>query len=156
MTIAWSGGRSPATLWTLVVSRASSSVSGGQIPGMRLASIDLPLPGGPIIRTLCPPATATSMGALHVLLALHIGEVVLDRIEFAEDFVGIDAHRQNPDVTGEKIRRLAQMPDRIDIQSGDDGGLRGVNGGNEKSLLAVLAGGKCDGQCALDRPAPRR
>ena len=37
-------------------------------------------------------------GALHVLLALHVGEVVLDRVEFAEDFVRIDAHRRMSDV----------------------------------------------------------
>ena len=29
--------------------------------GIRLASIVLPVPGGPTIRTLWPPATATSM-----------------------------------------------------------------------------------------------
>ena len=29
-------------------------------------------------------------GALDVLLALHVGEVVLDRVEFAEDRVGVD------------------------------------------------------------------
>ena len=31
---------------------------------MRFASIDLPVPGGPIIRTLWPPATATSIARL--------------------------------------------------------------------------------------------
>ncbi len=42
----------PATLWILVVSRASSKVSGGRMVGMRLASMVLPEPGGPIIRRL--------------------------------------------------------------------------------------------------------
>jgi len=42
----------PATLWILVVSRASSKVKGGRIVGMRLASMVLPEPGGPIIRML--------------------------------------------------------------------------------------------------------
>ena len=31
------------------------------MPGRRLASIDLPVPGAPIIRTLWPPAAATTM-----------------------------------------------------------------------------------------------
>ena len=31
------------------------------MPGRRLASMDLPVPGGPINRTLCPPAAATTM-----------------------------------------------------------------------------------------------
>ena len=35
-----------------VVSIASSSERGGMMVGMRLASIDLPEPGGPIIKTL--------------------------------------------------------------------------------------------------------
>ena len=33
---------------------------------MRLASMVLPEPGGPIIRMLCPPAQATSMARLAV------------------------------------------------------------------------------------------
>ena len=36
------------------------SVSGGRIDGRRRAAIDLPLPGGPIMSTLWPPAAATS------------------------------------------------------------------------------------------------
>jgi hypothetical protein len=35
-----------------VTSSASSMSSGGMIEGSRRAAIDLPLPGGPIIRTL--------------------------------------------------------------------------------------------------------
>ena len=34
------------------------------MPGIRLASIDLPVPGGPIIRRLCPPAAAIVMARL--------------------------------------------------------------------------------------------
>ena len=36
-------------------------MSGGRIVGRRLATIDLPDPGDPIIMMLCPPAAATSM-----------------------------------------------------------------------------------------------
>ena len=51
-------------LWILVVSIASSSAIGGMIVAMRFESIDLPEPGGPIMRMLCPPATATSTARL--------------------------------------------------------------------------------------------
>src|ERR1035438_5411058 len=60
-------GSSPATLWIWVVSRASAKVSGGRIPGKRLASIVLPEPGGPIISTLCAPAAATSSARFAVV-----------------------------------------------------------------------------------------
>src|SRR6202011_3694778 len=42
----------PQILWILVVSIASSKPMGGRIDGMRLAIIDLPEPGGPIINRL--------------------------------------------------------------------------------------------------------
>ena len=51
----------PATECIWVVSRLSASDSGGSIEGRRFAIIDLPLPGGPIIMRLWPPAAATSM-----------------------------------------------------------------------------------------------
>ena len=59
-------GSRPATLWICVVSSASWNVSGGRMPANRFASIDLPEPGGPIIRTLWPPAAATSRARLAV------------------------------------------------------------------------------------------
>ena len=45
----------PATLSIAADSSASSSLSGGRMPGKRCASIDLPVPGGPTISTLWPP-----------------------------------------------------------------------------------------------------
>ena len=42
-------------------------MSGGRIPANRRASIVLPDPGGPTIRTLCPPAAATSSARLAVV-----------------------------------------------------------------------------------------
>ena len=50
----------PATEWICVVSRLSASDSGGRMLGRRFAIIDLPLPGGPIMMMLWPPAAATS------------------------------------------------------------------------------------------------
>ena len=54
------GGSRPQTEWMAVHSSDSSKVSGGRMPGSRLAIIVLPAPGGPIIRMLWPPAAATS------------------------------------------------------------------------------------------------
>jgi hypothetical protein len=50
-------------LWVLVVSRASSSVSGGRIVANRLGSIDLPAPGGPMSTT----STFPIPGGLYIL-----------------------------------------------------------------------------------------
>ncbi len=58
------GGSSPATLWMRVISIASSRVSGGMMPGSRRASMVLPAPGGPVMSTLCAPATAISSARL--------------------------------------------------------------------------------------------
>ena len=50
----------PATECILVVSRLSPNERGGRMEGRRLAIIDFPLPGAPIMMRLCPPAAATS------------------------------------------------------------------------------------------------
>ena len=42
------------------ISRSSRGESGGRMEGRRLASMDLPAPGGPTISMLCPPAAAIS------------------------------------------------------------------------------------------------
>ena len=47
-----------------VTSSASCFPKGGKIVGIRLASIVLPLPGGPIIKILWPPAAAISRARL--------------------------------------------------------------------------------------------
>ncbi len=60
VTSGMSAGSIPATLYTFVVSSASIGVSGGRIDAIARASSVFPLPGGPVISTLCPPAAATS------------------------------------------------------------------------------------------------
>ena len=40
------------------ISSISFGDSGGNSPGSRAASMDLPAPGGPTINRLCPPAAA--------------------------------------------------------------------------------------------------
>ena len=52
---------SPATLYILVLSIISFSDISGSIPIILLASIDLPEPGLPIKRILCPPAAEISI-----------------------------------------------------------------------------------------------
>ena len=54
----------PASECTAADSSASAWVIGGSRPGRRCASIDLPAPGGPLIRIECPPAAATSSARL--------------------------------------------------------------------------------------------
>ena len=61
-------------------SRSSEGESGGRMDGRRLASIDLPAPGGPIINRLWPPAAATSSARLAVswpLMSARSGSVSL-------------------------------------------------------------------------------
>ena len=62
-------------LWILVVSMASSKVSGGRIPANRFASMVLPEPGGPIISTLWPPAAATCKRPLGRGLPAHVAKI---------------------------------------------------------------------------------
>ena len=48
----------PAKLAMAALSKASSTLSGGNKPAKRCANIDLPEPGGPLSRTECEPAAA--------------------------------------------------------------------------------------------------
>ena len=50
----------------MLTSSASAGSSGGNRPGRRAASIDLPAPGGPIISKLWPPAAVISSARLAV------------------------------------------------------------------------------------------
>ncbi len=59
-------GRRPAMLCIFVTSRASSSVIGGRIEGIRRASMDFPVPGGPTINILWPPETAISIARFAI------------------------------------------------------------------------------------------
>ena len=59
----------PATEWMRVASSASSKVMSGRIVGTQRAISVLPLPGGPINSTLCPPAAAISRARLARLCA---------------------------------------------------------------------------------------
>ena len=60
------GSSTPATEWILVVSSASSKVSGARIDGRRFASMVLPKPGEQIMKMLWLQAAATSRERLAV------------------------------------------------------------------------------------------
>jgi hypothetical protein len=89
--------------------------------------------------------------AFDVLLSLHVGEIVFDRVEFAQDDVGIDAERLDIQRTSQKFSRLPQVPDGIDVETCDDGGFGSIGRGKDEAPLLVLAGGKSDGQRAFHR-----
>ena len=55
---------SPLTECISVVSSISSRLMSGRMETIRFASMLLPEPGGPTMRTLCPPAAATSSALL--------------------------------------------------------------------------------------------
>ena len=55
---------SPATEYISVDCIISPRLISGSIPGRRFAIMDLPAPGGPTIRILCPPAAAISSARL--------------------------------------------------------------------------------------------
>ena len=88
-----------------VVSSDSSGVSGGRIVGIRLASMVLPLPGGPIISRLWWPAAAMVMRPLGRFLPADIGEVQIVLRRGGEDAsrstpVGLDGQLAGQEADG--------------------------------------------------------
>ena len=96
-------------LWILVVSSASSKVSGGKMVVSRLASMDLPVPGGPISRTLCPPAAAISSARLTDSWPLTSAMSVSSVEGLLEDFGEINFGRVDFDFPFQKSHRFAQV-----------------------------------------------
>ena len=68
----------------------------------------------PIIRTLWPPAAATTEGALGELLAAHVGEVHVVGVELREQFLDVGDHRLGGQLAGEDADRLGQTVDAVD------------------------------------------
>ena len=135
-----------------VVSRLSAGVSGGRMVGSRLASRVLPVPGGPIIRTLWQPAAAIEQGALGVVLALDVDEVLVHVGMLGEELVEVDRLGVHVDLPGEEADGLGQAADGIDVEPLDDGGLGGIGRRHQQAVAAF--GDRLDGhrQDALDRP----
>jgi hypothetical protein len=134
-----------------VVSRLSAGVSGGRMVGKRLASRVLPVPGGPIIKTLWQPATAMSR-ALGVVLAFHIDEVLVHVGMLGEKLLEVDRFGVHLELAGEEADRLGQAADGINIEPFDDGRLGGVGGGDQQAIAPFGNGLDGHRQDAFDRP----
>ena len=144
-------GSTPAMLWILVVSMASSKVSGGRMPASRLASMLLPEPGGPIIRTLCEPAAATSMRALGHGLPAHIAEI--GRARRVRVAVLRSGHaRVKLFRPGQQRDHLRQVPHAIHLDAVHHRRFRRVFGGNDHIGDAVVARANRHREGAAHRP----
>ena len=69
----WPAGPRPTGSWRFPAARAG--VSGGRIDGSRCASIDLPAPGGPLIRRLWRAGGGDLERPLGALLALDVAQI---------------------------------------------------------------------------------
>ena len=104
----------------------------------RLASMDLPVPGGPMSSDVVPAGGGDFQGALHVFLALDFGEIQFvigghaSKILAMSTFDGRDF-----DFAFEKLRGLAEILDGNDLQAVDDRGFGGVFRRNEHAGFPV-------------------
>ena len=151
--VRWSASRTPATLWILVVSSASSKVSGGRMVAMRLASMVLPEPGGPIISRLCPPAAAISMARLAVCCPRTSPKSTPKLLRGFQQRVGVDLHRLNAVAGVQQLHHLDQRVDRINIDAVDQRGLARVDLGHDQ--LANVVGPRRSRRWATLRAMPR-
>src|SRR5271154_2305315 len=89
-----------------VVSMASSSVIGGSMVGMRLASMVFPAPGGTNEENVVATGAGDFQRALGSLLAMDVAQVhgILRRV--IQQLSGVDFHRS------ERLRRIHQI-DRL-------------------------------------------
>ena len=91
-------------------------------------------------------------GALGVVLAFHIDEVLVHVGMLGEEFVEIDGLGVHVDLPGEEADGLGEAADRIDIQSLDDGGFGGVGPGHEQPIAALGDGLEGHREDPLDGP----
>ena len=90
-------------------------------------------------------------GALHVLLAFDLGEIQFVVVRLVENFCDVHLRRRDLDFAFQKLRRLAQILHRNDLQPGDDRRFGRVFGGHQHAGLAVGLRAQGDGQNALAR-----
>ena len=90
----------------MVVSSASSRVSGGRMVGRRRASIVLPEPGEPIINDVVSARRSDLQRPFHMRLPFHVGEVL-----------GIPQRLCAERLSGGRLRRNDL---RLAVQAGDD------------------------------------
>ena len=117
-----SAGRSsssPAIEAIIDTSRSSAGDSGGRIDGSRLASIDLPAPGGPTISRLWPPAAATSSARLAVswpLMSARSGSAAAGRrarLGARQDLRAAEMIGEGDQAARREDRHVAARPGRL-------------------------------------------
>ena len=86
---------------------------------------------------LCPPAAAISSARFTFSWPLTSEKSSSSSDSCSKSFRDVHLHRRDFDFAFEKLRRLAQVLNRNDLQAGDDGGFGGVFGGNEHADFAV-------------------
>lgn len=142
---------------------ASSGVSGGSTPGSALAIIVLPVPAGPSMTMLCPPAAATTIThftlSCPLISAKSIGAAAGSWSNCATSGTGT----ARLEMTGQQANDFRERADAEDIETLDDGGLGGVVVGDDNALVAAKSGecgernGAFDGtQAAVEREFHQR
>ena len=122
------------------------------MPGSRLANIDLPVPGGPIIKHVVATGGGDLKCALDRLLSLDVGEVRAVDVLHGEQLGEIDLLGLDRLAALEKRGGLAKIRDGVNFQSIDDGGLGGVVAWNHDTVHADRARLEGDGQHAFHAP----
>ena len=139
-------------LWIFVVSNASSSVSGGRMVASLRASIDLPVPGRPDQQQVMPSGGGDFQRPLHTLLPFHLREIHLLIVHLLEEPRHIDRSGSDDCLALQKIRGLAQVPDRDHLQTRHHGRFGRVIGRHQQPRLALRPRPQSDGQDPFDWP----
>ena len=124
--------------------------------GSRLASMDLPVPGGPMSSTLWPPAAAISNARFTDSWPFDLGEIHVVIARLIEDAGHVHLGGRDFDFAFEKLRGLAEILDGDDLQALHHRGFGGVLGRHEHADLAVGLRAQGHRQHAFARTAPRR
>ena len=114
------------------------------------------MPGGADHQDVVAAGRGDEQGALGVVLAFHIDEVLVHVGVLGEEIVEINGFGVHVDLPGEEADGFGEAADRIDIQSLDDGGLRGVDGGHEQPIATLGDGLEGHRENSLDGPGPHR
>ena len=100
---------------------------------MRLASMVLPEPGGPIIRMLCPPAQATSSARLAVCCPRTSLKSTVKCCDFAQQRVADRPSRAEFRCRCSEMNHVEQRLDRIDFDAADHRGFPGIQFGHDQA-----------------------
>ena len=138
-----------------VMSMASSRVIGGMMVPMRFASMDLPEPGGPIIRRLWPPATATSMARFAFCWPFTSAKSISYLRCASNSAVIFSRTGRERTLPGEELEGLAQILDAIDVEAIDDAASRAFASGTMRAFFPARRAAMATGSTPLTgRTAP--